>query len=93
MFTFSDFPKLSERNIQKVLRNVDMQVIAKAVCGEDNKAVFVAFASVMSRMAAKSLRQTIAQNGDVPQEEVARCQGLLVNEAQKLADTGDISLP
>jgi len=93
MFTFSDFPKLSERNIQKVLRNVDMQVIAKSVCGEGNKAVFVAFASVMSRMAAKSLRQTIVQNGDVPQDEVTRCQGLLVKEAKKLAESGDISLP
>lgn len=92
MFTFSDFPKLSERDIQKVLRDVDMQVIAKAVYGEVNKAVFTAFAFVMSRMAAKSLRHTIAQNGDVPQEEVVRCQDLLVKEAQRLAESGDISL-
>lgn len=92
MFTFKDFPKLSERDMQKVLRDTDFDVIAKAVCGEENRPVFIAVAPVMSRRAAKMLRARIAENGEVSKDEVLRCQDIMLKKAYELAESGDITL-
>lgn len=92
MFTFKDFPKLSGRDMQKVLRDTDFDVIAKAVCGEENKPVFIVVAPVMSRRAAKMLRARIAENGEVLKEEVSRCQDIMLKKAYELAESGDITL-
>lgn len=92
MFTFKDFPKLSGRDMQKVLRDTDFDVIAKAVCGEENRPVFIAVAPVMSRRAAKMLRAKITENGEIAKDEVLRCQNIMLKKANELAENGDITL-
>jgi flagellar motor switch protein FliG len=83
---FDIFLKLDDKAIQKVLREVDSQDIAKALKGE-KEAVQERIFSNMSERAVKMLKEDIEY---IPGIDVEESQEKIINVIRRLGETGEI---
>ncbi|MDR3237740.1 MAG: flagellar motor switch protein FliG [Spirochaetia bacterium] len=89
MFIFEDIVLLDDRSIQKVLREVDPQDLAKALKGVDAEVQEKIFRN-MSKRASSLLREDMDFMGPVRLKDVEESQQKIVNIIRKLEDAGDI---
>ncbi len=89
MFVFEDIVLLDDRSIQKVLREVDTQDLAKALKGVDAEVQEKIFRN-MSKRAASLLREDMDFMGPIRLRDVEESQQKIVNIIRKLEDAGDI---
>ncbi len=89
MFVFEDILLLDDRSIQKVLREVDTQDLAKALKGVDAEVQEKIFRN-MSKRASSLLREDMDFMGPIRLRDVEESQQKIVNIIRKLEDTGDI---
>lgn len=89
MFVFEDIVLLDDRSIQKVLREVDPQDLAKALKGVDAEVQEKIFRN-MSKRASSLLREDMDFMGPVRLRDVEESQQKIVNIIRKLEDAGDI---
>ena len=89
MFVFEDIVLLDDRAIQRVLREVDNQELAKALKAVDAE-VQEKILKNMSRRAGALLREDMDFMGPIRLKDVEDCQQKIVNIIRKLEDIGEI---
>ncbi len=89
MFVFEDIVLLDDRSIQKVLREVDSQDLAKALKGVDAEVQEKIFRN-MSKRASSLLREDMDFMGPIRLRDVEEAQQKIVNIIRKLEEAGDI---
>ncbi|MGL4369446.1 MAG: flagellar motor switch protein FliG [Spirochaetota bacterium] len=89
MFVFEDIVLLDDRSIQKVLREVDTQDLAKALKGVDAEVQEKIFKN-MSKRASSLLKEDMDFMGPVRLRDVEESQQKIVNIIRKLEESGDI---
>ncbi|TAL39123.1 MAG: hypothetical protein EPN93_02675 [Spirochaetes bacterium] len=88
-FVFEDLAACGDRVIQKVLREVDTQDLAKAFKGASPAVQEKIFAN-MSKRAAALLREDIKYMGPIRLEDVEESQNRIIRIVHKLGESGDI---
>ncbi len=89
MFVFEDIVLLDDRAVQRVLREVDNQELAKALKTVDIEVQEKIFKNI-SKHAASLLREDMDFMGPIRLKEVEDCQQKIVNVIRKLEDAGEI---
>jgi flagellar motor switch protein FliG len=89
MFVFEDIVMLDDRAIQKVMREVDSQELAKALKSVDTEVQDKIFRN-MSKRAAGMLKEDMEYMGPVRLKDVEEAQQKIVSIIRHLEDTGDI---
>ncbi len=89
MFVFEDIVMLDNRAIQKVLRDVDQQELAKALKSVDTEVQDKIFSN-MSKRAASMLKEDMEFMGPVRLKDVEESQQKIVSIIRRLEDSGDI---
>ena len=91
LFSFEDFQYLDDRAIQKVLRDTDMQELAKALKGASTEVQAKIFRN-MSQRAATMLKEDMEWMGTVRAQDVDAAQANLVKIVFRLSNNGYILL-
>jgi flagellar motor switch protein FliG len=89
MFVFEDIVLLGDRDIQKVMREVDSQELAKALKSVDTEVQDKIFRN-MSKRAASMLKEDMEYMGPVRLKDVEEAQQKIVSIIRHLEDTGEI---
>ena len=89
MFVFEDIVMLDDRAIQKVMREVDSQELAKALKSVDTEVQDKIFRN-MSKRAAGMLKEDMEYMGPVRLKDVEEAQQKIVSIIRHLEDQGDI---
>lgn len=89
MFVFEDIVLLDDKAIQKVLREIDNQDLAKALKGVDPEVQEKIFKN-MSKRAATMLREDMEFMGPVRLKDVEEAQQKIVNVIRRLEEEGEI---
>jgi len=89
MFVFEDIVLLDDRSIQKVLREVDSQELAKALKAVDSTVQDKIFRN-MSKRAAGMLREDMDFMGPIRIKDVDEAQQKIVNTIRRLEEAGEI---
>lgn len=89
LLLFQDLLLLDDRCIQKVLREVDSQELAKALKGEDSEVQDKIFRN-MSRRAATMLREDMEFMGAVRMSDVREAQQHIMEIVLRLEENGEI---
>ncbi|MDR1252326.1 MAG: flagellar motor switch protein FliG [Treponema sp.] len=89
MFVFEDIVMLDDRAIQKVMREVDSQELAKALKSVDTEVQDKIFRN-MSKRAASMLKEDMEYMGPVRLKDVEEAQQKIVSIIRHLEDTGEI---
>jgi flagellar motor switch protein FliG len=91
MFVFEDIITLDDRSIQKVLRHVDTNDLAKALKAVDPEVQDKVFRN-MSKRAAQMLKEDMEYMGPIRLKDVEEAQQKIVNTIRKLEEQGEIVL-
>ena len=86
---FEDIVMLDDRSIQKVMREVDSQELAKALKSVDTEVQDKIFRN-MSKRAASMLKEDMEYMGPVRLKDVEEAQQKIVSIIRHLEDTGEI---
>ncbi|TFH04695.1 MAG: flagellar motor switch protein FliG [Spirochaetales bacterium] len=89
MFVFEDIVMLDDRAIQKVLREVDVSEMAKALKSVDTEVQDKIFRN-MSKRAATLLKEDMEYMGPIRMKDVEESQQRVVSIIRKLEEQGDI---
>lgn len=89
LFVFEDIVLLSDKDIQKVLRDVDPQELAKALKGVEAEVQEKIFRN-QSKRAAGMLKEEMEFMGPLRLKDVEDCQQKIVSIIRKLEDQGEI---
>jgi flagellar motor switch protein FliG len=89
MFVFEDIVMLDDRAIQKVMREVDSQELAKALKSVDTEVQDKIFRN-MSKRAAGMLKEDMEFMGPVRLKDVEEAQQKIVSIIRHLEDSGEI---
>jgi flagellar motor switch protein FliG len=89
MFVFEDIVMLDDKAIQKVMREVDGQELAKALKSVDQEVQDKIFRN-MSKRAAGMLKEDMEFMGPVRLKDVEEAQQKIVSIIRRLEDAGDI---
>ncbi|MEM5948663.1 flagellar motor switch protein FliG [Spirochaetia bacterium 38H-sp] len=89
MFVFEDIVLLDDRAIQKVLREVDTQELAKALKAVDSEVQDKIFRN-MSKRAATLLKEDMEYMGPIRMKDVEESQQKIVSIIRKLEEQGEI---
>ena len=89
LFSFEDFQYLDDRAIQKVLRDIDMQELAKALKGASTEVQTKIFRN-MSQLSANMLKEDMEWMGPVRAQDVVAAQANLVKIVFRLSNDGNI---
>jgi len=92
MFVFEDIGKLSDRDVQALLKNVETSQWAMALKGS-SEALQDKVLRNMSTRAAENLREEMDYLGSVRVSEVEGVQQKIVDIVRHLEDTGELSRP
>lgn len=90
MFVFEDITKLTDRDIQSLLKNVETAQWAMALKGASDSLQEKIMRNMSSR-AAENLKEEIDYLGSVRVSEVEAVQQKIVDIVRQLEDTGEIS--
>ena len=91
MFVFDNLADVDDRGIQAILREVQQDVLLKAIKGADD-AVKEKILKNMSKRAAEMLQDDLEAMGPVRVSEVEAAQKEILSIARRLADAGEIML-
>lgn len=91
MFTFEDLAKLDAAGLQTLMRQVDKDVLTRALKGA-NETMRDFFMGAMSQRAAKNLKDDLQSLGPLRLKEVDEAQQRMVQLTKDLADRGEIVL-
>lgn len=91
MFTFEDLNKLDPAGLQTLMRQVDKDILARALKGA-SQSMRDFFFSAMSQRAAKNMQDDMEGLGPLRLKEVDEAQTKLVQMTKDLADKGEIVL-
>ncbi|GJQ63620.1 MAG: flagellar motor switch protein FliG [Melioribacteraceae bacterium] len=91
MFIFDDIVHIEDRDVQKILRNVDRKDLALALKIADEKLRDKIFKN-MSERAADLLKEELQYMGMVKLKEVETAQAAIIDVVKSMEDTGEISL-
>lgn len=89
MFLFEDIVTLEDRAIQRILRDVDMKVLTKAMRGASDEVKGTIFRN-MSVRAADALREDIEALGPVHMDQVSKAQQAVVAVIRRLEEKEEI---
>ncbi len=89
MFVFEDIVMLDDRAIQKVLREVDVSEMAKALKSVDTEVQDKIFRN-MSKRAATLLKEDMEYMGPIRMKDVEESQQKIVSIIRKLEEQGEI---
>jgi len=89
MFVFEDIVLLSDRDIQKVMREVDSQELSKALKSVEIEVQEKIFKN-MSKRAATMLKEDMEYMGPIRLKDVEEAQQKIVSIIRHLEDTGEI---
>ena len=92
MFVFDDIAKLSDRDIQSLLKNVETSQWAMALKGASSTLQEKIMRNMSSR-AAENLREEMGYLGSVRVSEVEAVQQKVVDIVRHLEDTGELARP
>ncbi|MFN3659680.1 MAG: flagellar motor switch protein FliG [Brevinematales bacterium] len=91
MFVFEDIVTLDDRSIQKVLRHVENNDLAKALKAVDAEVQDKVFRN-MSKRAAQMLKEDMEYMGPIRLKDVEEAQQKIVNIIRKLEEQGEVVL-
>lgn len=91
MFIFDNLVLMDAKSIQRLLRDINHEVLLLALKGADDRVKEKVFAN-MSRRAGELLRDDLEAKGPVKLSEVERAQKEVLDIAKKLAEEGMITL-
>ncbi|GJD49906.1 Flagellar motor switch protein FliG [Methylobacterium crusticola] len=91
MFTFEDLLKLDAGSVQTLMRNVDRDVLGRALKGASEPVRAFFFAN-MSTRAAKNLQDEMGSLGPIRLKEVDEAQAKMTELAKELAEKGEIMI-
>jgi flagellar motor switch protein FliG len=89
MFVFEDIVMLDDKAIQKVLREVDTQELAKALKAVDSEVQDKIFRN-MSKRAASILKEEMEYMGPTRRKDVEEAQQKIVSIIRKLEEAGEV---
>lgn len=89
MFVFEDIVMLDDKSVQRVLREVDHQDLAKALKAVDPEVQEKIFRN-MSKRASQTLKEDMEYMGPLRVKEVEESQQKIVGIIRKLEDQGEI---
>jgi len=92
IFVFEDIIMLYDSSVQKVIREVDSQEMAKALKSVDMEVQGKVFKN-MSKRAASILKEDMEYMGPVRLKDVEESQQKIVSIIRRLEDTGEIVIP
>lgn len=92
MLVFEDIVLLSDRDVQEVLRQLEMSDLAKALKGVEAKVQDTIFRN-MSKQACAQLKQDMQDMGPVRLKDVDQAQQKIVSVIRKLEEQGTIEIP
>lgn len=91
MFLFDDILQIQDKDIQKILREVDRKDLALALKIADDRLKTKIFAN-MSERAADLLKEELQYMGPVKLKEVESAQAKIIDVVKTLEENGEISL-
>ena len=91
MFVFDNMLAIDDRGIQAILRDVQSEQLIIALKGADDAIKEKIFTNMSSR-AADMMREDLEAKGPVRLKDVEDAQKEILSVAQRLAESGDISL-
>jgi flagellar motor switch protein FliG len=91
MFLFEDIINIQDKDIQKILKEVDRKDLALSLKVTDEKLKNKIFAN-MSERAADLLKEELQFMGMVKLKEVEIAQAKIIDVVKSLEETGEISL-
>jgi len=91
MLSFEDLPLLQDRDVQQVLRGIDIGQIALALKGAPDE-IAEAIRSNMSERNRQTLTEEAAEIGRVPKSQVEEARNLLVRAIRELQATQGLEL-
>jgi len=91
LVTFEDLFNLEERPLQTLLRQVEVQTLARALRGVDDKIKQHALNNLSTRM-QEELQQEMELMGQIRASQVEAAQREITNLARKLEEDGEIDL-
>lgn len=89
MFVFEDIVLIDDRYIQRILREVDMQDLAKALKGVEPEVQEKIFKN-MSKRAAQMLKEDMEYMGPIRLKDVEEAQQKIVGIIRKLEEKGEV---
>ncbi|MDO9357037.1 MAG: flagellar motor switch protein FliG [Solirubrobacteraceae bacterium] len=92
MFTFEDLPKLTDKDLQLVLRDVDQKDLVIALRGVDSE-LLDRVTSNMSQRSAETLREELGMQTAMKRSIVEEAQTQVVSAIRALEESGSIELP
>ncbi len=92
MFTFEDLPKLSDKDLQLVLRDIDAKDLTMALRGVTEE-LMERVISNMSQRAGETLREEMEMQAPVKRAVVEEAQTTVVAAIRALEEAGSIELP
>ena len=92
LFVFENLTELDDRSIQKFLREIDTQELAKALHGADEEIQNKFFCN-MSKRAAGMLREDMEYMGPVRMADVLTARDKIMKTVKRLNDAGEINIP
>ncbi len=91
MFVFDDLLSLDDRGMQRLIREISVDVLVIALKGVDSELQEKFFGNMSSR-AADMLREDLEAKGPVKLAEVEAAQKDILGTAKKLADDGELMI-
>ena len=89
MFAFNDVVIIGDRDIQKVMRELDAEDLAKALKGTDTLVQDKIFRN-MSKRASGMLKEDMEELGEVSPQDIEKAQGKIISVIRHLKHSGDI---
>ena len=89
MFVFEDILSLDDRSVQRVLREVDNNVLAIALKGSNEEVQNLIFSNLSKRLASM-IKEDMEFMGPVRMKDVEEAQQKIVNIIRKLEDSAEI---
>ena len=91
LLSFEDVPRLQDRDLQQVLRGIDLGTLALALKGAAAE-ISSAITSNMSERNRESLAEEAAELGRVPKRQVEEARNVVVRAIRELAGTAGLEL-
>jgi flagellar motor switch protein FliG len=91
LFNFEDISILTQRDVQRLLRDVETQELAVAMKNA-SEAVKRVFFGAMSKRASESLKEEIEIQGPVRNKDVEAAQDRIIAQIMQLSEAGEIDI-
>ena len=91
MFVFDNLLELDDKNLGTLIRNIDGDILTRALKGVD-EAARSRFLGCMSRRAADGIRDEMEARGPMKLSEVLEAQKMIIQIARSLAKDGTIMM-